>query len=631
MFGSSNDEGEPSGAYGSGGATTTVPNGSISYGSTSSTGTTPAEVEVEVGFQAPQSSQNYVYATNPERDSVAVISAATLGIEVVETGDEPRYLRTIPFRDAALLVDVSSSDIAYIETVNGQSVIQYFQNLPSANAIKVAPDGKHAVAYYDVDSIKQNNFETLQDVTVISFGDAGPVTTKMTTGFKAREVNFAGDATNSPAAYVVTEDGVSILDFAAIDAAKKPGIAQPIAVFTALEPKGADISVTPDGKYALGRIEGTSKLRLVDLKTGVPATLDLATLFGATSTTSGTGGASSLGAGTGGSGFAFAQDIGAAGAAGDTAIAGTAGTNTSGTGGAGTGGAGTGGAATGGAATGGAGTGGAGTGGAATGGAGTGGAATGGAGTGGTSSVSVEVTDLDIAPSGKFALAVVRDRGTLLRLPIPEGFSNPQTIVKLPIQGVTIGSASISPNGSWAVLYTTAVTSERRVVIVDLVGETAPRVVDLTKIIKGIGFSSSGNQAYVAHSRPATINTRSDLSTEEIIDQAYGYSLVDLPKAFRKLQITPADALFSIAVPDTPFVFLALGDENNTVQRLDMDSLQVDELELGSKPISLGVVPSAHCAFASQDYTEGRLTFIDWMSLETKTVTGYELNSKIRE
>ena len=535
-------------SYGSGGALSNGVGSGATYSTTTSTGVTapPAEVEVKVDFEAPQSSQNYVYATNPTRDSVAVISAASLAIEVVETGDEPRYLRTIPFKDAALLIDVASSDIAYIETANAKSSITYFQKLPSANAIKVAPDGKHAVAYYDVDAIKASTFETLQDVTVMTFGAAGPVATKMTTGFKARDVTFAGDASGSPAAYVVTEDGISVLDFAAIDASKKAGIAQP----------------------TLGRVDGTSKLRLVDLATGKPATLDLASLFPPpTPPVTAVGGANGV-AGSNGA-------AGAAGAAGGLSA------------------------------------------------------------TGGSATVApvatAEITDLDVAPNGKFALAVARDKSTLLRLPIPEAFSDPSVITKLPVSGVVVGSAALSPNGNWAVLYTTAVTSERRIVIVDLVGDASPRILDLTKIIKGVAFSASGNQAYVAHKRPDTISNSSTLTTEQIIDQAYGYSLVDLPKAFRKLQITPADTAFSVTVPNSPYVFLTLSDTNNTVQRLDMDSLQVDSLELGSKPISLGVVPSAQRAFVSQEYAEGRLTFIDWNTLETTTVTGYELNSKIRE
>ncbi len=292
---------------------------------------------------------------------------------------------------------------------------------------------------------------------------------------------------------------------------------------------------------------------------------------------------------------------------------------------AGNAGAGTGGAATGGAATGGA----------ATGGAATGGAATGGAATGGApvtvATPTVEITDLDVAPNGKFALAVARDRGTLLRVPIPEGFSDPGTISKLAIEGVIVGSAAISPNGKWAVLYTTAVKSERRIVIVDLVGDVAPRVIDLTKIIKGIAFSSSGDQAYVAHTRADVQTTGAALTTDQIIDRAFGYTLVDLTKAFRKLQITEADPKFSVTTPGVPYVFLTFADDKKTVQRIDMESLQVDSLELGSVPISLGVVPSAKQAFVSQSYAEGRLTFIDWATLETKTVTGYELNSKIRE
>jgi hypothetical protein len=557
--------------------------------------TTAPETKVNVDFEAPQSSLNYVYAANAERDNVAVIDASTLTIHVVDTGDQPRFLRTIPGKDAALLVDVGAGDLAYIETSNGKSSVSYYRDLPSANVVRVAPDGKHAVAYFDVNLMQQGKFETLQDVSVMSFGDLAPLATRMTVGFKARQVTFAGDASSAPAAYVVTDDGISILDFAQIDLDRKPAIAKTIPIFSATEPKGADISVTPDGSFAIGRIQGTSTVRLVELASGNAHTLDLVPLLPGPTKTNGIGGSS----GTGG-----AANGGAGGATGTNSQSSMAGAANGGAGGA----------------------------------AGTnsqssmGGAATGGASSSSSTAVPApEISDLEVSPDGKFALAVSRDRGVLLRLPIPAGFADTSQITKLQIADVIVGSAAISPNGNWAVLFTTAVQTERRVVIVDLTGILEPRVLDLNKSIKGVAFSSSGNQAYVLHNKANGDPLASGIDTQTILDRSYGYTLVDLPKAFRKLMVTDADPNLSVTTPNAPYVFLTFKGQSTTVQRLDMDSLQVSSVVLGSVPISLGVVPAARRAFINQDYAEGRLTFIDWETLDTRTVTGYELNSKIRE
>ena len=40
---------------------------------------------------------------------------------------------------------------------------------------------------------------------------------------------------------------------------------------------------------------------------------------------------------------------------------------------------------------------------------------------------------------------------------------------------------------------------------------------------------------------------------------------------------------------------------------------------------------SARRVFVNQQHPDGRITLIDWESGEKRTVTGYEINSKIRD
>jgi hypothetical protein len=521
----------------------------------------PSEIEVNVDFDAPQASVGYVYATNPEQDSVAVINAKTLAIQIVETGDEPRFLQTIPGKDSAIFIDVAAKDIAYLQTEGEVTTVQYFTGLPAANTVAVAPDGKHAIAYFDFTRLHEGTVETLQDITVMSLEADKPVTTRMTIGCQARKVTFAGGESGADAAYVVTDDGVSIVKFADVDA-NGSSLAKTVPVFSAIEQNAADVSVTPDGKYALGRIEGSSQIRLVELETGIAQNLDLSEALPGDTTNNG---------GSGGGG-------------------GTGGTNVTAQGGA---------------------------------------AIQGGA-TGTSTGVRSTITDLDLSADGSYALAVSRERSTLVRIPIPDGFENPELITKTKIDGVLVGAAAVSPNGHWAVLYTSVVTEER-IVVVDLTNETEPYPLDLKKAVEGVTFSSTGEQAFVVHQKVDGDPTETTITTEQMIDRSYGYSLVDLKDRFRKILITDATPQQTMAVPETPYVFLTFTGTNHKIQRINMDTFVDDSIDLGTHPVSMGVVPSAKRIFVNQEHVEGRMTFIDWDTMATRSVTGYELNSMIRE
>ena len=57
--------------------------------------------------------------------------------------------------------------------------------------------------------------------------------------------------------------------------------------------------------------------------------------------------------------------------------------------------------------------------------------------------------------------------------------------------------------------------------------------------------------------------------------------------------------------------------------------LTVDRYALASPPIAVGVVAGAKRAFVAQQHPEGRLTFIDLESGIARTLTGFELSSRV--
>ena len=55
----------------------------------------------------------------------------------------------------------------------------------------------------------------------------------------------------------------------------------------------------------------------------------------------------------------------------------------------------------------------------------------------------------------------------------------------------------------------------------------------------------------------------------------------------------------------------------------------VDRYDLASPPIAVGVVAGARRAFIAQEHPEGRLTFVDLETGIARTLTGFELASRV--
>ena len=109
----------------------------------------PPEVEEAHDFEAPRGGARRVYVANPLRDSVAIIDSETLRIESVEAGDGPTFLETLPGQDRAIVLNVGSEDATVIRTDQRESSTNTLPVVPGANAIAVAPDGAHAIVYFD--------------------------------------------------------------------------------------------------------------------------------------------------------------------------------------------------------------------------------------------------------------------------------------------------------------------------------------------------------------------------------------------------------------------------------------------------------------------------------------------------
>jgi hypothetical protein len=487
-------------------------------------GELPPEVEEQRSFDEPRAGARFVYVANAQRDSVAVIDSVGLGIRTVQVGDTPSFLATVPGADVALVINLGTQDVNVLRTgADGVTSVGRVPVVAGANRISVSRTGAHAIAWFDSSQRGGPIPGSFQEISLLSLAPGADTSVPMTVGFRPSDVVFADDGS---AAFVVTEDGISVIRFADV---KGPAVAPFVRVgeLGAGMPAPLDVGVTPDGRWAVARQEGSSRVILVDLANRTASSVDLG----------------------------------------------------------------------------------------------------------------APVTDLDLAASGAFAVAVLRGQNALVRLPVPAGFTDAGARQVRSFPGETVGSASLAPDGKSAVLYTNAATPPvERVLIVDLTSDAPALPVRLKKPVRAVAVAPDGRAAVVLHTKVAGDPTMAGLDVEAQIDRSYGYTVVDLHTGFAKLQLTPADVSTMAITPDGGHAFLVVrqpqaNTEVRLVQRIALGSFIVDDFQLGSPPLAIAVLPGTGGAgkrvFVSQAHPEGRISFIDWEGHDVQSVTGFELNGRI--
>lgn len=233
------------------------------------------------------------------------------------------------------------------------------------------------------------------------------------------------------------------------------------------------------------------------------------------------------------------------------------------------------------------------------------------------------VTDLDLADKGDRAVAVVRSTSQVALLPIPGVLTAPTVFTTETITGETVGSVVLSPGGSRALLYTNASDVER-VTILDLTTDPPPfRTVRLYSPVLAVFSSPDAAHAVVLHDKTA--------GTVDAPGTPGAFSIVPIANAL------PAKIVATLAPPTA----VAVTNDRAVVAERDdatkvygaylarMPQLMVDRYPLASPPIAVGVVAAAKRAFIAQQHPDGRLTFIDLESGVARTLTGFELSSRV--
>lgn len=262
-----------------------------------------------------------------------------------------------------------------------------------------------------------------------------------------------------------------------------------------------------------------------------------------------------------------------------------------------------------------------------------------------------EVTDLDLSRDGLLAIAVMRGeltggpgqneglggqcsdcgQGGLGGAPgpgasdsqiavfqVPEIFSAPDSyeIISTP---ELVGSVVIADDASRAVFYTSAVASPHLLTL-DL--ETKEqRTANLTAPVQAAFLSADGRHAAAIMTPP----TGSGKSGAFALLMTEG----DLPPRYTGTASVPR----FLTLSEDRVLVTTWGSEQAPAEAYlgKYPDLTLDRIELVSEPLASGIISDAGQGFVAENHPEGSVTFIDLSTSEPRTVTGFELASKVVE
>ena len=233
----------------------------------------PPETELESSYEVPVATGRFVWIANPTSGRVAYVDAQTLQVRTVEAGNAPTFMAAIPSAtDDAVVVLNALSDDATILRANGDALSsQTVRGLVhGANTWSVSSDGQWAAAWTDARQIKgASQTQGFQDIALVNLKSA--TKSVLAVGYRPAAVAFSSD---SKRAFAVTQDGISIVD---LTAANGPAVSGNIALGDdpTADADTRDVSITPNGRLAIVRREGSQLLGIADLTTGTRTELDL--------------------------------------------------------------------------------------------------------------------------------------------------------------------------------------------------------------------------------------------------------------------------------------------------------------------------------------------------------------------
>lgn len=615
------------------------------------TQTPPPETETDDSYTAPVVSGHWIWSANPLSGKVALIDASSFRVTTADAGLAPTYVAALGTSDdatsSAIVLNVGDDTASVLHAVSGDIGVQSVKVHPGANRMTVSQSGRWAIVWSDATLLANPDpTEGLQDVTVLDLGVSPAVSYPLTVGYRPSRVSLGGDETH---AYFVTEPGISVVDLPATD---PPTVARDVTVTA--NPQDAtsvrDVTVTPDGSAAVVRHEGSAVVDVISLADGkdVAVTLpgavtdlDLApngkvafAVVRSTTSAGGSGGTGDAGRSGAGGTSGGVNAGGTGGGAGTSTTSGAGGTS-------GISGAGTSGGISAAGTSGGANTGGDGNqAGAAEGGMsgatelGVAGQADAGAASGGAPNeagapgASGNDTGSAGAPIESTGGSAGSGSGTLATpsyvaaLDLAQVLRNPEVFEQLAIDD-QVGSIVVAPEGDVALLYTNATPSDH-VVILDTKSFRVVRTVLVKAPVKAVIPSPDGLHAVAALGQAAGSQ------------KPGGFSLIPLTTSLAPKIVGTDAPPQAIAVGRSQALVTVDGKDPvknlpvHAVYLAQLPAFGTTEVTLASPPLSAGLLDaSVNLGFVAQSHPEGRITFLDLVTGQPRTLTGFELAARV--
>jgi len=236
------------------------------------------------------------------------------------------------------------------------------------------------------------------------------------------------------------------------------------------------------------------------------------------------------------------------------------------------------------------------------------------------------VTDLDLSEDGRRAVAVVRSTSEIFVFDM-EQLDEEGAVQPLQVPDGVFGSVTVAPHADVAVLYTNAIENHEATIVSleDGDGFLSHRTVDLKAPVRAVFVAEDGEHAVALLDVP-----------EGSVKQG-AFSIVPT-KAERAPKIvgTDAPALAVALVPGRPTTaaLVTVRDDVSEVYATHVVSfpgLLVDSFALASPPLATGVMADAELGYVAQAHPEGRVTFLELGTLRARTLTGFELATKVVE
>jgi len=226
----------------------------------------PPEKELESAFEAPVATDRYVWTANPTTGRVALIGAHDFSVRLAEAGLAPTTVAALTANrdeDAAIVLNAGSNDATILRVdASGELRSTTVSTHAGANAVAVSPGGGYAVIWTDAAKFPEDSLDPtdgLQDITVVKF-DEPPTTTSLSVGYRPSQISFDKDEKR---AFVVTQPGLSVIELGDTPA---PDSLVELTSDIVDDTVARDVTVTPDGRYAVVRVDGKMALGFVDLE-----------------------------------------------------------------------------------------------------------------------------------------------------------------------------------------------------------------------------------------------------------------------------------------------------------------------------------------------------------------------------